>query len=646
MDSPKTKPEVMRFFISLTTLIFCQFLSSQNLNYPSILIDKSLKEDANAVVRHNEISIHINSIEELIVTKRRVVTVLNRQGDDYVNAREWYDDSEKITAIQAVIYDQFGNEINKIKQNDFKDVSAVSGGTMYSDSRVLYLEYTPVSYPYTVEFVVETKTKNTGFITPWQFLDGYYVSTEKSRYTVTYASQDLKPIIKEKNLENSSVVKTNTENSITYEATNIKAIKYEELAPSFIQISPQIHPRMVNFNYEGFQGRINNWQEVGSWMYANHIADKDELPLPTISLIKALTASATNDLEKAKIVYTYVQENTRYISVQVGVGGIQPISAIEVDRVKYGDCKGLTNYTKALLKEVGVTSYYAHVESGDTKVSFETDFPDLWAGDHVILAIPYENKLYWVDCTSQVHPFGFIGDFTDGRQVLLIKPEGGELATTPAYLNGDNYQKTEGKYSISDDNVVDGQVTILTKGIQYDNHFRIKDKTPDDIVKYYKGIWSYINNLNIDTYTFENDTDTVVFRENVSITADNYATKSGDRLLFSPNFFNKNVFVPKRYRNRQFPLEIQRGYLDEDEITIQLPLDYSIEAIPDAIDILSDFGTYTLAFKASEDKKTILYTRKLFIKEGKYPKESYESYRNFRKEVAQNDNSKIVLIKK
>jgi len=61
------------------------------------------------------------------------------------------------------------------------------------------------------------------------------------------------------------------------------------------------------------------------------------------------------------------------------------------------------------------------------------------------------------------------------------------LAQLPAYLNGDNYQKTEGKYSISDDNVVDGQVTILTKGNSIWQIFlELKIKQPDDIEKFTK----------------------------------------------------------------------------------------------------------------------------------------------------------------
>jgi hypothetical protein len=636
----------MRFYIFLVFILSSQFLASQNLIYQSFGIEKSLTEDANAVVRLNEITIKINAIEELIVKKRRVITVLNKEGNRYINAREWYDESDKITSIEAVVYNQLGSEIKKIKQKDFTDVSAVGGGTLYSDSRVLYLEYTPTFYPYTVEFTVETKTKNTGFIPPWYFLDGYLVSTEKSKYTITYPSSDLKPIIKEKNLDDLNIVKTNSDTSITYEANNLKAIKYEELSPSFSKIIPQIHPRMVNFSYEGFKGKINNWEDVGLWMHSNHIINKDELPEYTKEIAKALTQNSTNDLEKAKIIYKYVQENTRYISVQVGIGGIQPISAIEVDKVKYGDCKGLSNYTKALLKEVGVTAYYTHVESGSDKVSFETDFPDLWAGDHVILAIPYDNKWYWVDCTSQVHPFGFIGDFTDGRQVLVIKPEGGELVSTTSYLNEENYQKTEGSLSISDDTSIEASIAITTTGIQYDNHFILKDKTAVDILKHYKDNWRNINNLNIKEYSFNNDVDKVQFTEKLKMSALNYGTKSGDRLLFSVNAFNQNNYLPNRYRNRQFSLEIQRGFLDEDEINIHLPENYNIEALPNAINLETDFGSYTITFDKTDNDKTVVYKRKLFIKEGEYPKERYEDYRNFRKEVAQNDNLKIVLIKK
>ena len=77
--------------------------------------------------------------------------------------------------------------------------------------------------------------------------------------------------------------------------------------------------------------------------------------------------------EKAKKIYQFVQDKTRYISVQVGIGGWKPFNTSEVDKLGYGDCKALTNYTMSLLKAAGVTSNYCVVYGGDDIMSLEED---------------------------------------------------------------------------------------------------------------------------------------------------------------------------------------------------------------------------------------------------------------------------------
>ena len=118
-----------------------------------------------------------------------------------------------------------------------------------------------------------------------------------------------------------------------------------------------------------------------------------------------------------------MQDRTRYIGVQVGIGGIQPIAANQVDRVGY-EIAGSDKLHKALLNVVGVKSYYVHVEAGtDDNISLENDFASLAQGNHVILNIPNGNIDIWLECTSRTSPFGFLGDFTDDRDVLVITPE-------------------------------------------------------------------------------------------------------------------------------------------------------------------------------------------------------------------------------
>ena len=632
--------------IFLFSLLFCTFFSvAQEVNYSASTLDAALTKNANAVVRLDEMTVELVSIRQMNVSLDRVVTVLNKHGNKHTHAAVRYDNSIKVKQIQAIIYDAQGKEIDKIRQKEFKDVSAVDGGTLYSDSRILYLDYTPVQYPYTIKFQYKTSTPNTATVPSWYFLDGFLVSTEKSKYKVVFESPELKPVVREKNLEGLNVSKNETSNSLTYLADNIDAVKKESLAPGFKRISPKIMVRMENFHYEGFNAKVKDWKEMGKWTYTKLLQGRNQLPEPTKTKARSLVQGVTDDLEKAKIIYDYVQKNTRYISVQVGIGGLQPISAIEVDRLKYGDCKGLTNYTQALLEAVGVKSYYTVVEAGAAKVDLEDEFADLAQGNHIILAIPYGEEYYWLDCTSQVHPFGFVGDFTDDRTVLVIKPEGGELMRTPAYLNEKNYQKTEATYALNGEGAIQGSVLMYTKGTQYDNRFYLGENTADEIDKHYKNYWDNINNLKLISYQFENDKEDVVFKEDVALQATNYATKSGDRILFVPNTFNRSDYIPNRYRSRKLPFEIQRGFLDEDEFVIELPEEYKIEAMPSSKNLENEFGHYKLTMTYNEADNTISYNRSLLIKKGLYPKEKYKSYRDFRKQVSGIDNAQIVLIR-
>ncbi|TAI46900.1 DUF3857 domain-containing protein [Flagellimonas allohymeniacidonis] len=631
--------------IPLLFLFFqLHFSFSQNTELSFSSFNPEMLISANAVIRNHQMQVNLLSKDEMLVDYVRTVTVLNEKGNKQVQAYVGYSNSVTVKNANANIYDKNGNLLKKVKKKDFLDVSAVDGGTLYSDSRVLYMGYLPTEYPYTVSFSYQLKTKNTGTIPLWYFIDGFLVSTEKTSYTISYADAALKPKVLERNLEDYGIAQKESPLSITYSAENLKALKAESLMPSMHKILPNLLVCPVNFYYEGFNGSVNDWTDAGNWMNTNLLNGQDILDPGTITMAGNLVSGIEDDLEKAKAIYSYVQENTRYISVQVGIGGLKPISAIEVDRVKYGDCKGLTNYTKALLKAVGVESYYVHVQAGKEIVDFEENAASFAQGNHVILAIPYNEKYYWVDCTSQVHPFGFLGDFTDNRKVLLMKPEGGEITTTDAYLNEDNLQETIGTYSLNDQGNLSGKVKIITKGIQYDQHFYLEGSSKLDIEKHYKNYWSNINNLSVNYFSFENDKDAITFEENLEVGAIGYASKSQDRLIFVANAFNNMQSAPPRYRNRKFPLDIQRGYMDQDTMQIDFPEAYKIESLPQKRELKTKFGEYAIDFLVEDGKIKVI--RKILIKAGTYPSSDYGAYRNFKRTITKIDNSKVVLIKR
>lgn len=636
----------MKTTFALTFCLFFNFFFSASQEEPSYAVSNispQLLAGANAVLRLHKLEIHLKAQDEMTIKGTRIVTILNDKGNISVGAVLGYDRFRKIKKIEAEILNSKGEQIQRIKKRDFVDHSAVDGGTLYSDSRVLYMDYLPVSYPYTVKFSYELETPNTATIYPWHPVNGYNLSVEKSEYfLIDDANLGLR--IKEKNFEGFKIDQINKPTSQIYTIENIPAFRFEELSPDISKYTPQALAVVDNFHFNGVDGQAKNWQEFGKWVNDALLSGRGEISQKTKQNILELTNEVQDPIEKAKIVYQFVQDNTRYISVQVGIGGVQPIAAIEVDQLKYGDCKGLTNYTQSLLKTVGVDSYYTIVEAGKTINNLEEDFATLQQGNHIILGIPKSDDMIWLDCTSQIHPFGFIGDFTDGRKVLVIRPEGSIIQRTTIYEELDNHQSTNAKAFLNSNGDISAKVDIETTGIQYDNRFFIERYSDRDIVKHYKSYWGYINNIDLISQTFENRKEEVAFKEIVEFNAVSYGSISGGRLIFCPNIFNRNTYVPDRNISRNAPLVIQRGYLDEDVFEIEIPVGFEVEAIPDNIQINNKFGEYVV--ETSKKDNMLLFKRKLFIKKGNYPKTEYKFYRDFRKDVAKHDASIVVLKQK
>lgn len=609
------------------------------------LLPARLSENADAVIRQYEMQVHLLSRDRMDIRVKRLITVLNPSGNRHVNAVVGYDTSRKIRHLQARVFDALGNEVETIKERDFRDVSAVDGATLYSDSRIRYLEYTPVHYPYTLEFTYETSSPNTAILPSWYPVDDYRLSVQKSHYKITYASPELRPECMERNLGGFEVQQSNAEGIIAYTATNIEALQEEAMSPAFIKRVPAVKARMLQFEYEGYAGRVGDWQAMGQWIYSHLLKGQDVLPETTRVKAQAMVQGLTDPLEKAKVIYEYVQKNTRYISVQVGIGGIKPVPAMEVDKVKYGDCKGLSNYTRALLQAVGVDAYYCHVEAGKDKVDFYESFADLAQGNHAILAIPDQDGYAWIDCTSQTLPFGFLGDFTDDRRVLMVTPDGGSLVRTPAYLDEQNSLQTQASCTLDPEGSLSGEVSLLSRGIQYDAHLAVESTGREERKRYYASYWPYLNNLKLAASHLENNREAVLFKEEVSLEAANYASRSGTLMLFRPNAFNRFDQIPERHKTRMQPLEVQRGFLDEAHLSIQLPETYRLEALPQTTELHTAFGEYRMEASYDNGSHRLMYKRKLLIRSGVFPKEDYEAYRGFLREIASADNAQVVLLK-
>ena len=633
----------MRFFYCVAILLFTSVLFSQKTLYPFSQIPDSLKQNANAVVRLDQSDITISSQRSMTIKTLRVVTILNEQGVSEIDAVAHYDKSTSVREIQATVYDASGSEIKKIRRKDFRDQSVIDGVTIFSDSRFLYLDYTPVQYPFTIVFELETSTSNTAFIPTWMPLDSYFVSVEKSVINLNYpAALGFKK--KENHFEGFQIAKTtDSATSLSYTASNITARRYEDQSMTFSDIFPKLQLGLEVFHLEGVDGTAKNWKEFGQWYSDKVLSGTIEISEATKLKMKNLVGNEKDPIKKARIIYDYVQKKSRYVSIQVGIGGWKPMLASDVDRLGYGDCKALSNYTRALLSAVDVSSYNTVLFGDSRKRDIDGDFVSL-QGNHMILSVPDGDNYVWLECTSQDNPFGYQANFTDDRDVLVMKPEGGEIVHTKSYINKENAQFSKSSYLLSETGNMSCITAIVSQGSQYGNKYRLEYDSPVDRDEHYKKYWAGINNLKIKKTQFFNDKDQIKFTENIELDAVNYGNLSGGKMMFAVNPLNQISGNIKRIRNRKTPFEISRGYFDADEISITLPIGYQIESMPENFEISGKFGDYKTELIRKEDNK-LTYNRIAYIKKGTYAGNEYEEYRLFMEKIARNDNAKIILVK-
>lgn len=316
------------YFLILMFLIFFGNCFSQNIEYTILNIPAELKENANSIVRNQEILVQIKSISNMIIKTHKVVTVFNENGLRNIDATEHYNKTLNVNSIEAIVYNSLGKEIKKIRRKDFSDYSVAGDAADISDTRVLSLNYTPTEYPFTIVYKSEIQTSNTAFIPKWYPVDDFNESVQKSLFIINYP-KDLGFKYKEVDFGDKKIVKDQQENQLEYRIENFLAERHEDYAPFQ---KTHVLFGLDKFTLEGVEGNAKTWKDFGLWMNEKLLKGTIEIPSETKVKIKSLVGNETDPIKKARLIYKYVQDKTRYVSIQLGIGGWKPMLAKDVDR--------------------------------------------------------------------------------------------------------------------------------------------------------------------------------------------------------------------------------------------------------------------------------------------------------------------------
>nr|WP_199156201.1 DUF3857 domain-containing transglutaminase family protein [Pedobacter sp. ASV2] len=631
----------MKYLISFLCLYLISATAFGQDNYDVDLIPSELKNRANACIRIQEKIVDMRTPDNVIINTKKAITVLNKNGDDAARLVIYYDKSTNVKSIKGEVYNAAGKLVTKFTQSNFSDESAADGFSLFTDSRVKYYLPAVNVYPYTVVYNYEIRNKQNLSIPDWTPKPANDVSVEKSIYTFICKPSDQIKIKAQNFSGNPTENSDEKQKTLVWTASNILAVKTEAYSPDPDTYLPSIKIAAQDFIYYGHKGNYTNWQQLGKWVYDDLLKGRNTLPPSTVQTIRDLVKDEKNDKDKARKIYDYMQKKTRYVSVQVGIGGLQPISAADVDRLGYGDCKALVNYMQSLLSAADIESYYCIVEAGNFKKSLEADFASAVQGNHIILCLPLKGDTTWLECTNQKIPFGFLGDFTDDRTVLACTAEGGKLLNTPKLTTQNNMQLRKGNLTLSSDGNIKGDIKTVFSGSQYDNHEEFIGKPLNEQNKLLKAAYD-IDNIDFEAlnYTQKKNIEPELI-EDLKFTIRNYAPVNGEKMFLQLNAFNIKSTAPE-VRNRTLPLYINRGFTDEDILEYTLPDNVNTALIlPTTKNIKGIFGEYTA--KTTLEGKKLIYYRKLVINDGTFPAKEYAAFSKFLSDVNSSDYLKLAL---
>lgn len=634
----------MRIVVMFILSIACAFESfAIDPKYPVAAIPDDLKKDVNVVIREDHMVFKIISQSKATHTVRLVATIMTPNGKRYATHSADYDKLSKITSFKASVYNENGELIRKAKGNEIIDESDFDG--LYSDNRSKSIDLSQPSYPYTVEFEYEVEYKFLFFIPGSVFLTSEKLSLENGSYTLIYPN-GLKPRYHSSNI-NSAPVETKTSeglNQITWNVKNLAPVKFEALGPPIGQLVPRVEAAPSRFEYDGYVGVMDNWQDFGKWIISLNNGKKD---LPEATKIKAqqLTAQIKTTEEKTKALYQYLQNKTRYVSIQLGIGGFQPFGASLVDQTGYGDCKALSNYMVALLEAVGIKSNYVLIRAGEFTQPIDVNFSSSQF-NHAIVAVPNGADTLWLECTSQTNPFGYMGTFTGDRKALMITGDGAKIVNTLSYNAQQNKQIRKGQVTVLPNGDATAKVKTVYSGLQYENgdlNF-VVDKQYEDQKKWVQN-HTDIPSFDVTSFTIQDQKEKIPSATvNLDLSLKRFAVVSGKRLFLTPNLMNRSTFVPEKLEKRKTNILIRMAYIDEDTIEYVIPENVYPEFVPAVVKLKSRFGEYEASFTVEENK--LIYTRKIKMNKGEFPSDSYTELVDFYRSLNKADNVKIVFLSK
>ena len=593
---------------------------------------KSQKYDAE-VVNYSTISEIVK--DNLTEVDSVTIQVNNRTGDKYANIEIPFSNNDKLSDVCGNIETKDGIKIRILKKKDQVDESDISRFSVYEDNfkRCFQLKYNV--YPYRINYSYKKTFRNYITIGRWCPVIDRQVPTRNSIFKVILPA-NYKYVKYERNIIRCLKDSTDKNIIIVWKAMYDKPLKEEPFSSTFNDF-PLVLLSPMSFKY-GVEGSSKDWNSFGNWQF-RLMQGLDILPEDEKTKIKSLINGITDKRDIIKILYHYLQDHTRYVNVSIGLGGLKPYPAAYVAHNKYGDCKALTNYMKAMLHFAGIESNYTLVYADEQPLDLIKEIP-CPQFNHVILAVPLDNDTIWLENTSNINPFGYLGTYTQNRYALLISKDNSHIVKIPALTKYDNLnsQKIEfdldktGFATLTLNSTFRGMLFDIFNSINYEFNEHDKNKIIHTImpfenyeIKDWKIVKQHRDSAKITLYT--------------SLIINKFLNPLGKDLYFT----TYSITIPKFTAPaiRKLPVVLPYPIYNIDTLIFNIPKGYEVKSVPENALIKTNFGEFRTNYSSESDR--IIEIKSFELYPNHYTQDDYPDFYKFIKKSEDSDYKAIEI---
>jgi hypothetical protein len=406
--------------------------------------------------------------------------------------------------------------------------------------------------------------------------------------------------------------------------SNVPSFKEEERMPPENAIRPWLliyYARDRKIEPEKF------WQEEGRRIY-----DSRKSVMKVNDEIKAASAQAVGDatepLKKIERIFNYVRANVK--NIYDDASGLTPDqikqikenkNASDVLKRKMGDWRDINMLFGAMVAAAGFEVRVAKLPRR-SDMNFNMNFTDDYFLQTENMAVKIGEEWKFFDPSSRYIPFGMLSWQEEGQPSLISDPKNPVWVRSPYSATDKSMEKRKGRFKLLEDGTLAGDVRmeftghvgVFHKEYNDDDNQEQREQTLRSIVK-----TNILGSAEISDLAIENVSDPdKPFIYTFKVTVPGFATRTGKRLFFQPNVFERSAKPMFGANTRKNDIFIDYGWSEFDDIEIQIPDGYSFES-PDAPAPIKDgqgISSNEITIALNKDGKTLIYKRKFTFGNG------------------------------